>query len=230
MIIPTHIWSYIQRVENELQREYEKTREIEITVARIKVQKIREELMQEELAISADKMGYENIFSKLQEISRLANEFLIYPALARIYIEVNFSPDVIYALNRTYPESPDLKKEIRKMAHFFNAIKEIPNGSLTNDDAEADYREFKLLITMEEWVCIARKRKTKVLKLHFKEVHVAIEYTETLLQDRIKFLGYEKWKKFEYELGNYKKMAEKWLRVGRTCTYYIYISEDKITP
>lgn len=69
MIIPTHIWSYIQRVENELQREYEKTREIEITVARIKVQKIREELMQEELAISADKMGYENIFLNFKRLA-----------------------------------------------------------------------------------------------------------------------------------------------------------------
>ena len=33
MIVPQHIWAYIQRIENELQRRYEKTKKAEIKKA-----------------------------------------------------------------------------------------------------------------------------------------------------------------------------------------------------
>lgn len=234
MIVPQHIWAYIQRMEDELQRRYEKTKDVGIQKALrdVKIdrkflenyQSYSESLKSENLADTTSLM-----FPILKRIY-LKGEYLVYPGLSNVACEVSIDPELVMALNKTALQFKD--KRLQEEAKYIKRFLSIgtPNEVWTPYDEFADYRVFKYISTPRKWRYLFEKNS----KVHydrtddgFKRIKIACLRTETELSERLHFLGIydmmEFWKLFDDD--DYEKVAKKWLRAGITCTYYIYVPE-----
>ena len=232
MIVPQHIWDYIQRMEDELQRRYEKTKKAEIKKA-LKDLKSDKDFLKFHQNNSETHSG-ENLtqtsFLMLNALKRiyLKGEYLIYPGLSNVSCEVFIEPELEMALNKTALQFNDdqLQKEARHIKRFLSSG--TPNEVWTPYDEFADYRVFKYISTPRKWRYLFEKNpKVYNMTCDFKRIKIACLRTEIELSERIQFLGIddmrEFWKLFDDD--DYEKVAKKWLRAGITCTYYIYVPE-----
>ncbi len=232
MIVPQHIWAYIQRMEDELQRRYEKTKKAEIKKA-LKDLKSDKDFLKFHQNSSETHSG-ENLtqtsFLMLNALKRiyLKGEYLIYPGLSNVSCEVSIDPELEMALNRTALQFNDdqLQKEARHIKRFLSSG--TPNEVWTPYDEFADYRVFKYISTPRKWRYLFEKNpKVYNMTCDFKRIKIACLRTEIELSERIHFLGIddmrEFWKLFDDD--DFEKVAKKWLRAGVTCTYYIYVPE-----
>lgn len=232
MIVPQHIWAYIQRMENELQRRYEKTKKAEIKKA-LKDLKSDKDFLKFHQNSSETHCG-ENLtqtsFLMLNALKRiyLKGEYLIYPGLSNVSCEVSIDPELEMALNRTALQFYDdqLQKEARHIKRFLSSG--TPNEVWTPYDEFADYRVFKYISTPRKWRYLFEKNpKVYNMTCDFKRIKIACLRTEIELSERLHFLGIldmrEFWQLFDDD--DYEKVAKKWLRAGITCTYYIYVPE-----
>ncbi len=232
MIVPQHIWAYIQRMEDELQRRYEKTKKAEIKKA-LKDLKSDKDFLKFHQNSSETYFG-ENLtqtsFLMLNALKRiyLKGEYLIYPGLSNVSCEVSIDPELEMALNRTALQFNDdqLQKEARHIKRFLSSG--TPNEVWTPYDEFADYRVFKYISTPRKWRYLFEKNpKVYNMTCDFKRIKIACLRTEIELSERIHFLGIddmrEFWKLFDDD--DFEKVAKKWLRAGVTCTYYIYVPE-----
>ena len=230
MIVPQHIWDYIQRMEDELQRRYEKTKKAEIKKA-LKDLKSDKDFLKFHQNSSETYFG-ENLtqtsFLMLNALKRiyLKGEYLIYPGLSNVSCEVSIDPELEMALNRTALQFNDdqLQKEARHIKRFLSSG--TPNEVWTPYDEFADYRVFKYISTPRKWRYLFEKNpKVYNMTCDFKRIKIACLRTEIELSERIHFLGIddmrEFWKLFDDD--DLEKLAKKWLRAGITCTYYIYV-------
>lgn len=230
MIVPQHIWAYIQRMEDELQRRYEKTKKAEIKKA-LKDLKSDKDFLKFHQNSSETHSG-ENLtqtsFLMLNALKRiyLKGEYLIYPGLSNVSCEVFIEPELEMALNKTALQFNDeqLQKEARYIKRFL--FSGTPNEVWTPYDEFADYRVFKYISTPRKWRYLFEKNpKVYNMTYDFKRIKIACLRTEIELSERIHFLGIddmrEFWKLFDDD--DYEKVAKKWLRAGITCTYYIYV-------
>lgn len=232
MIVPQHIWDYIQRMEDELQRRYEKTKKAEIKKA-LKNLKSDKDFLKFHQNSSETHSG-ENLtqtsFLMLNALKRiyLKGEYLIYPGLSNVSCEVFIEPELEMALNKTALQFNDdqLQKEARHIKRFLSSG--TPNEVWTPYDEFADYRVFKYISTPRKWRYLFEKNsKVYNMTCDFKRIKIACLRTEIELSERIHFLGIddmrEFWKLFDDD--DFEKVAKKWLRAGITCTYYIYVPE-----
>lgn len=230
MIVPQHIWNYIQRMEDELQRRYDFTRNAEIKKALKDVKSDKELLRfhQNKSESLKDENLKETLFLMLSALRRvyLKSEYLIYPGLANVSCEVTINPDLVMALNKTALQLDDknLQKEAKDLKRFL--IVGTPNEVWTPYDELADYRVFEFISTPRKWRYLFEKNpKVYNMTFDFKRIKIACLRTEIELSERIHFLGIddmrEFWKLFDDD--DLEKLAKKWLRAGITCTYYIYI-------
>ena len=232
MIVPQHIWDYIQRMEDELQRRYEKTKKAEIKKA-LKDLKSDKDFLKFHQNSSETYFG-ENLtqtsFLMLNALKRiyLKGEYLIYPGLSNVSCEVSIDPELEMALNKTALQFNDdqLQKEARHIKQFLSSG--TPNEVWTPYDEFADYRVFKYISTPRKWKYLFEKNpKVYNMTCDFKRIKIACLRTEIELSERIHFLGIddmrEFWKLFDDD--DFEKVAKKWLRAGVTCTYYIYVPE-----
>ena len=232
MIVPQHIWDYIQRMEDELQRRYEKTKKAEIKKA-LKDLKSDKDFLKFHQNSSETHSG-ENLtqtsFLMLNALKRiyLKGEYLIYPGLSNVSCEVFIEPELEMALNKTALQFNDdqLQKEARHIKQFLSSG--TPNEVWTPYDEFADYRVFKYISTPRKWRYLFEKNpKVYNMTCDFKRIKIACLRTEIELSERIHFLGIddmrEFWKLFDDD--DFEKVAKKWLRAGITCTYYIYVPE-----
>lgn len=232
MIVPQHIWDYIQRMEDELQRRYEKTKKAEIKKA-LKDLKSDKDFLKFHQNSSETYFG-ENLtqtsFLMLNALKRiyLKGEYLIYPGLSNVSCEVSIDPELEMALNKTALQFNDdqLQKEARHIKQFLSSG--TPNEVWTPYDEFADYRVFKYISTPRKWRYLFEKNpKVYNMTCDFKRIKIACLRTEIELSERIHFLGIddmrEFWKLFDDD--DFEKVAKKWLRAGVTCTYYIYVPE-----
>ena len=232
MIVPQHIWDYIQRMEDELQRRYEKTKKAEIKKA-LKDLKSDKDFLKFHQNSSETHSG-ENLtqtsFLMLNALKRiyLKGEYLIYPGLSNVSCEVFIEPELEMALNKTALQFNDdqLQKEARHIKRFLSSG--TPNEVWTPYDEFADYRVFKYISTPRKWRYLFEKNsKVYNMTYDFKRIKIACLRTEIELSERIHFLGIddmrEFWKLFDDD--DFEKVAKKWLRAGITCTYYIYVPE-----
>ena len=233
MIVPQHIWAYIQRMENELQRRYEKTKKAEIKKA-LKDLKSDKDFLKFHQSNSEHSLEGENLeqtsFLMLNALKRiyLKGEYLIYPGLSNVSCEVFIEPELEMALNKTALQFNDeqLQKEARYIKRFL--FSGTPNEVWTPYDEFADYRVFKYISTPRKWRYLFEKNpKVYNMTCDFKRIKIACLRTEIELSERIHFLGIddmrEFWKLFDDD--DFEKVAKKWLRAGVTCTYYIYVPE-----
>ena len=233
MIVPQHIWAYIQRMENELQRRYEKTKKAEIKKA-LKDLKSDKDFLRFHQSNSEHSLEGENLeqtsFLMLNALKRiyLKGEYLIYPGLSNVSCEVSIDPELEMALNKTALQFSDiqLQKEAREIKRFLSSG--TPNEVWTPYDEYADYRVFKYISTPRKWRYLFEKNpKVYNMTYDFKRIKIACLRTEIELSERIHFLGIddmrEFWKLFDDD--DFEKVAKKWLRAGVTCTYYIYVPE-----
>ena len=231
MIVPQHIWAYIQRMENELQRRYEKTKKTEIKKA-LKDLKSDKDFLRFHQSNSEHSLEGENLeqtsFLMLNALKRiyLKGEYLIYPGLSNVSCEVSIDPELEMVLNKTALQFSDiqLQKEARHIKRFLSSG--TPNEVWTPYDELADYRVFKYISTPRKWRYLFEKNpKVYNMTFDFKRIKIACLRTEIELSERIHFLGIddmrEFWKLFDDD--DLEKLAKKWLRAGITCTYYIYI-------
>ena len=232
MIVPQHIWAYIQRMEDELQRRYEKTKKAEIKKA-LKDLKSDKDFLKFHQNSSETYFG-ENLtqtsFLMLNALKRiyLKGEYLIYPGLSNVSCEVSIDSELEMALNKTALQFDDdqLQKEARHIKRFLSSG--TPNEVWTPYDEFADYRVFKYISTPRKWRYLFEKNpKVYNMTFDFKRIKIACLRTEIELSERIHFLGIddmrEFWKLFDDD--DFEKVAKKWLRAGVTCTYYIYVPE-----
>lgn len=232
MIVPQHIWAYIQRMENELQRRYEKTKDVKINKA-LKDLKSDKDVLKFHQNSSEMHSG-ENLtqtsFLMLTALKKiyLKSEHLIYPGLSNVSCEVFIDPELEMALNKTALQFNDdqLQKEARHIKRFLSSG--TPNEVWTPYDELADYRVFKYISTPRKWRYLFEKNpKVYNMTCDFKRIKIACLRTEIELSERIHFLGIddmrEFWKLFDDD--DYEKVAKKWLKAGITCTYYIYVPE-----
>ncbi len=234
MIVPQHIWAYIQRMEDELQRRYEKTKDVGIQKALrdVKIdrkllenyQSYSESLKSEKLADTTSLM-----FPIIKRIY-LKGEYLVYPGLSNVACEVSIDPELVMALNKTALQFKD--KRLQEEAKYIKRFLSIgtPNEVWTPYDELADYRVFKYISTSRKWRYLFEKNSEIYYDRTddgFKRIKIACLRTETELSERLHFLGIydmrEFWKLFDDD--DYEKVAKKWLRAGITCTYYIYVPE-----
>ena len=233
MIVPQHIWAYIQRMEDELQRRYEKTKKAEIKKA-LKDLKSDKDYLRFHQSNSEHSLEGENLeqtsFLMLNALKRiyLKGEYLIYPGLSNVSCEVSIDPELEMALNKTALQFNDdqLQKEARHIKRFLSSG--TPNEVWTPYDEFADYRVFKYISTPRKWRYLFEKNpKVYNMTCDFKRIKIACLRTEIELSERIQFLGIddmrEFWKLFDDD--DFEKVAKKWLRAGVTCTYYIYVPE-----
>lgn len=231
MIVPQHIWDYIQRMEDELQRRYEKTKKAEIKKA-LKDLKSDKDFLRFHQSNSEHSLEGENLeqtsFLMLNALKRiyLKGEYLIYPGLSNVSCEVSIDPELEMVLNKTALQFYDiqLQKEAREIKRFLSSG--TPNEVWTPYDELADYRVFKYISTPRKWRYLFEKNpKVYNMTFDFKRIKIACLRTEIELSERIHFLGIddmrEFWKLFDDD--DLEKLAKKWLRAGITCTYYIYI-------
>ena len=234
MIVPQHIWAYIQRLEDELQRRYEKTKDVGIQKALrdVKIdrkllenyQSYSESLKSEKLADTTSLM-----FPIIKRIY-LKGEYLVYPGLSNVACEVSIDPELVMALNKTALQFKD--KRLQEEAKYIKRFLSIgtPNEVWTPYDELADYRVFKYISKSRKWRYLFEKNSEIYYDRTddgFKRIKIACLRTETELSERLHFLGIydmrEFWKLFDDD--DYEKVAKKWLRAGITCTYYIYVPE-----
>lgn len=233
MIVPQHIWAYIQRMENELQRRYEKTKKAEIKKV-LKDLKSDKDFLRFHQSNSEHSLEGENLeqtsFLMLNALKRiyLKGEYLIYPGLSNVSCEVSIEPELEMALNKTALQVNDdqLQNEAREIKRFLSSG--TPNEVWTPYDEYADYRVFKYISTPRKWRYLFEKNpKVYNMTCDFKRIKIACLRTEIELSERIHFLGIddmrEFWKLFDDD--DFEKVAKKWLRAGVTCTYYIYVPE-----
>ena len=232
MIVPQHIWDYIQRMEDELQRRYEKTKKAEIKKA-LKDLKSDKDFLKFHQNSSETYFG-ENLtqtsFLMLNALKRiyLKGEYLIYPGLSNVSCEVSIDPELEMALNRTALQFNDdqLQKEARHIKRFLSSG--TPNEVWTPYDEFADYRVFKYISTPRKWRYLFEKNpKVYNMTCDFKRIKIACLRTEIELSERIHFLGIDDMREFWKLIDDddFEKVAKKWLRAGVTCTYYIYVPE-----
>ena len=232
MIVPQHIWAYIQRMEDELQRRYEKTKKAEIKKALkdLKSDKDFLKFHQNSSETHTDENLTQTSFLMLNALKRiyLKGEYLIYPGLSNVSCEVSIDPELEMALNKTALQFNDdqLQKEARHIKRFLSSG--TPNEVWTPYDEFADYRVFKYISTPRKWRYLFEKNpKVYNMTCDFKKIKIACLRTEIELSERIHFLGIhdmrEFWKLFDDD--DFEKVAKKWLRAGVTCTYYIYVPE-----
>lgn len=232
MIVPQHIWAYIQRMEDELQRRYEKTKKAEIKKALkdLKSDKDFLKFHQNSSETHTDENLTQTSFLMLNALKRiyLKGEYLIYPGLSNVSCEVSIDPELEMALNKTALQFNDdqLQKEARHIKRFLSSG--TPNEVWTPYDEFADYRVFKYISTPRKWRYLFEKNpKVYNMTCDFKRIKIACLRTEIELSERIHFLGIddmrEFWKLFDDD--DFEKVAKKWLRAGVTCTYYIYVPE-----
>lgn len=233
MIVPQHIWAYIQRMEDELQRRYEKTKKAEIKKA-LKDLKSNKDVLKFHQNNSEHSLEGENLeqtsFLMLNALKRiyLKGEYLIYPGLSNVSCEVSIEPELEMALNKTALQVNDdqLQNEAREIKRFLSSG--TPNEVWTPYDELADYRVFKYISTPRKWRYLFEKNpKIYNMTCDFKKIKIACLRTEIELSEKIHFLGFhdmrEFWKLFDDD--DLEKLAKKWLRAGITCTYYIYVPE-----
>lgn len=232
MIVPQYIWAYIQRIEDELQRRYEKTKKAEIKKALkdLKSDKDFLKFHQNSSETHTDENLTQTSFLMLNALKRiyLKGEYLIYPGLSNVSCEVSIDPELEMALNKTALQFNDdqLQKEARHIKRFLSSG--TPNEVWTPYDEFADYRVFKYISTPRKWRYLFEKNpKVYNMTCDFKRIKIACLRTEIELSERIHFLGIddmrEFWKLFDDD--DFEKVAKKWLRAGVTCTYYIYVPE-----
>ena len=232
MIVPQHIWDYIQRMENELQRRYEKTKKAEIKKALkdLKSDKDFLKFHQNSSETHSDENLTQTSFLMLNALKRiyLKGEYLIYPGLSNVSCEVFIDSELEMVLNKTALQFNDdqLQKEARHIKRFLSSG--TPNEVWTPYDEFADYRVFKYISTPRKWRYLFEKNpKVYNMTCDFKRIKIACLRTEIELSERIQFLGIddmrEFWKLFDDD--DYEKVAKKWLRAGITCNYYIYVPE-----
>ena len=232
MIVPQHIWAYIQRMEDELQRRYEKTKKAEIKKALkdLKSDKDFLKFHQNSSETHTDENLTQTSFLMLNALKRiyLKGEYLIYPGLSNVSCEVFIDSELEMALNKTALQFNDdqLQKEARHIKRFLSSG--TPNEVWTPYDEFADYRVFKYISTPRKWRYLFEKNpKVYNMTCDFKRIKIACLRTEIELSERIHFLGIddmrEFWKLFDDD--DFEKVAKKWLRAGVTCTYYIYVPE-----
>lgn len=231
MIIPQHIWNYIQVMENELQRRYEFTRNAEIKKALKDVKSDKELLKfhQNKSESLKDENLKETLFLMLSALRRvyLKSEYLIYPGLANVSCEVTINPDLVMALNKTALQLDDknLQKEAKDLKRFL--IVGTPNEVWTPYDELADYRVFEFISTPRKWRYLFEKNpEVYNMTCDFKRIKIACLRTETTLSEKLHFLGIKDMREFKEwfnEDNYYEEVAKKWVRAGRTCTYYIYV-------
>ena len=233
MIVPQHIWAYIQKIENELQRRYEKTKKAKIKKA-LKDLKSDKDYLRFHQSNSEHSLEGENLeqtsFLMLNALKRiyLKGEYLIYPGLSNVSCEVSIDPELEMVLNKTALQFSDIQpqKEAREIKRFLSSG--TPNEVWTPYDELADYRVFKYISTPRKWRYLFEKNpKVYNMTCKFKRIKIACLRTEIELSERIHFLGIddmrEFWKLFDDD--DFEKVAKKWLRAGITCTYYIYVPE-----
>lgn len=234
MIVPQHIWAYIQRMEDELQRRYEKTKNAEIKKALKDVKSDKDILKIHQNSSETHSLDGENLertsflmFTALKRIY-LKSEHLIYPGLSNVSCEVVIDPELEMALNNTALQFYDdqLQKEAKEIKRFLSSG--TPNEVWTPYDELADYREFKYISTPRKWRYLFEKNpKVYNMTCDFKRIKIACLRTEIELSERLHFLGIldmrEFWRLFDDD--DYEEVAKKWLRAGITCTYYIYVPE-----
>ena len=232
MIVPQHIWAYIQRMEDELQRRYEKTKKAEIKKALkdLKSDKDFLKFHQNSSETHTDENLTQTSFLMLNALKRiyLKGEYLIYPGLSNVSCEVSIEPELEMALNKTALQVNDdqLQNEAREIKRFLSSG--TPNEVWTPYDELADYRVFKYISTPRKWRYLFEKNpKIYNMTCDFKKIKIACLRTEIELSEKIHFLGFhdmrEFWKLFDDD--DLEKLAKKWLRAGVTCTYYIYVPE-----
>ena len=230
MIVPQHIWAYIQRMEDELQRRYEKTKKAEIKKALkdLKSDKDFLKFHQNSSETHTDENLTQTSFLMLNALKRiyLKGEYLIYPGLSNVSCEVSIDPELEMALNKTALQVNDdqLQNEAREIKRFLSSG--TPNEVWTPYDEYADYRVFKYISTPRKWRYLFEKNpKLYNMTCDFKRIKIACLRTEIELSERIHFLGIhdmrEFWKLFDDD--DLEKLTKKWLRAGTTCTYYIYV-------
>lgn len=232
MIVPQHIWNYIQRMEDELQRRYEKTKNERIKKALEDVKSDKEILEFYQNNSEIHSLDGENIkqtslqmFTVLDRIYSKA-EYLIYPGLSNVFCEVLIDPELVMALNKTALQFKDdqLQKEAEHIKRFLSIG--TPNEAWTPYDERADYRVFKYISTPRKWRYLFEKNpKVYNMTCDFKRIKIACLRTEIELSERLHFLGIHDMKEFWELFDDYEKMAKMWLKVGITCTYYIYVPE-----
>ena len=231
MIVPQHIWAYIQRMEDELQRRYEKTKDSKIRIA-LKDLKSNKDVLKFHQNSSEHSLEGENLeqtsFLMLNALKRiyLKGEYLIYPGLSNVSCEVSIEPELEMALNKTALQVNDdqLQNEAREIKRFLSSG--TPNEVWTPYDELAYYRVFKYISTPRKWRYLFEKNpKIYNMTCDFKKIKIACLRTEIELSEKIHFLGFhdmrEFWKLFDDD--DLEKLAKKWLRAGITCIYYIYI-------
>ena len=195
MIVPQHIWAYIQRIENELQRRYEKTKKAEIKKA-LKDLKSDKDYLRFHQSNSEHSLEGENLeqtsFLMLNALKRiyLKGEYLIYPGLSNVSCEVSIDPELEMVLNKTALQFYDiqLQKEAREIKRFLSSG--TPNEVWTPYDELADYRVFKYISTPRKWRYLFEKnRKVYNMTCDFKRIKIACLRTEIELSERIHLLG-----------------------------------------
>ena len=170
MIVPQHIWAYIQRMEDELQRRYEKTKKAEIKKALkdLKSDKDFLKFHQNSSETHTDENLTQTSFLMLNALKRiyLKGEYLIYPGLSNVSCEVSIDPELEMALNRTALQFNDdqLQKEARHIKRFLSSG--TPNEVWTPYDEFADYRVFKYISTPRKWRYLFEKNP----KVYFRPV------------------------------------------------------------
>lgn len=231
MMIPQHVWSYIQRVEVELQKRYEQTKSENIRSALRSIKSTKELLLMNQDA-SERGIGKEDwnesmfkIFTLLKTVYEKC-EYLVYPELENAKCEVTIDPNLVMALNATAlpSKSSKLQEKARQVKRFL--FEGTPNEVWTSYDEIADYRVFQYISTVGRWRYILQKNRDAYdITGDFKKIKMACLITETPLSEKIELLGFHDMKAFheKFHEKSFEAVAKKWLRVGITCTYYIYV-------
>lgn len=235
MIIPQHVKNYTERVEKELKQRYKDTGEKAVKKSLKIVKAARRELqtIEEATLFEGDSQEiYLRVFKLLDTINNQCH-CLIYPGLGRVNCKVEIDPDLVLSLNKALSElTGEQRKEAEEVIEFL-MLDIIPNDERTPNDEVVDYRVFKLVKSARKIRGILKKYEDSNeaeaydISCYSKRIKMVFVKSEITLEEKLKSLGYEDIWEYKHLVGDYvfDDIIKKWLRVGITCTYYVYIPE-----
>lgn len=231
IMIPKHVKDMAEKTKIEIQRQLEEYPLTEISLKHnLKaINDIQCELSNQIGKSFIDEDDYINSMKIMEDIMELS-EGLLGNAIDRIYTDIEIQPELSFALNYARAIHPKMRKELDAVIQF---LEEVPKSYWGQKDSCDDFKVFRLVKTKNKWEKIIREYSGEDLGINlrnmpdFKYIKIGYVSSETCIynltdiaesarEHLIMKLGEEG---FERK----RRAFERWFRIGKTGTYYIYV-------
>ena len=227
--IPQHIRRKIQNIELGLQEQLKGNCHEGLTEHCLRlIHDVQAQLDKQEGNLFESSDDYINIFNIMKAIEESYSE-LYYPHLATVLIDVEIEEELSFTLNHARVVRPEMRQEIDRIIKF---LEDLPLSSWGQEDSFDKFKVFKLVKTKRQWEKIIQNNDGSNLGINntipdFQYVKFWYTYAETnsynLSGTAKKAKDYIIQKHGKDFFESKRKLFEKWFRIGRTGTYYIYV-------